>query len=111
MVQVRRLIAVAFVIVAVLLCAAPASAGPFWDWLTHRECPSPTYSPLNYWAPSAVHLYADVHGPKISVYAANMHPEVPPTYDILKFKRKCPAPDPAATLIAVPTPPPESRSR
>jgi hypothetical protein len=94
-----------------LLSARSATAGPVWDWLTHAECPSPSYSPVRYWAPAIAHLNDDIHGPKISVYAVNMHPETPITYDILKFKRKCPAPDPAATLIEVPLPPPTSKAR
>jgi hypothetical protein len=107
----RRLAVVVVVLIGGLGPARVASAGPFWDWLTHRECPSPSYSPVNYWAPSAVHLYADIHGPKVAVRAPETHPDVPPTYVTLTYRRKCPAQDPAATLIPVPTPPATSKAR
>jgi hypothetical protein len=100
--------AAALLLAALLLAPASAKAGPLLDWL-HHTCPRPTYSPFRYWAPGGAYIYDCVHGPRLSVYATNLHPEIPPSFIILKYP--CPPADPAATLIPVPTPPPESKSR
>ncbi|HKI30964.1 MAG TPA: hypothetical protein VKA46_03805 [Gemmataceae bacterium] len=105
----RRLTGAALVLAAGLLFTGRASAGPLLDWLCHDDCPRPSYSPFRYWTPGAAYVHDCVHGPWLSVYPPDRHPEIPPSFNILKYP--CPAADAASTLIPVPTPPPESRSR
>ncbi len=107
MVRIRRLTVVLLVVVAGLFGTRTASAGPILDWLFPDDGPTPTYSPGRYWAPGLGHLNDNVHGPKISVYPPDRHPEIQPTYTILKFP--CQPVDPAATIIEPPTPPATSR--
>ena len=109
MVRLRRLTAAALVFAAALLPAGNASAGPLMDRLVPDDGPEPAYSPLRFWAPTLARLHDKCHGPKLGVYAPDRHPEIPPTYTILKFP--CPPVEPAATLIRPPTPPAESRFR
>jgi hypothetical protein len=98
-----RWLAVALVLVVGLGIANPASAGPLKDWFCHGDCPPPDYSPFRYWVPWVARCFDKKHGPHLSVYAPDRHPEIPPTYAILTFR--CPAVPPEATLIPVPTPP------
>jgi hypothetical protein len=85
-----------------------ASAGPFFDWLCpYHDCEKPWYSPARYWAPAAARLNDIVHGPKLSVYPPDRHPEITPTYIIIKYP--CPYSDPGATIITPPTPPATSK--
>ncbi len=106
MVRIRRLALAVLVVAAGLVAGSPVGAGPLKDFFCPCDCPPPDYSPLHYWTPGLVRLH-DAHGPKLGVYAPDRHPEIPPTYTILKFP--CPAVDPAATLIEPPTPPATSR--
>jgi hypothetical protein len=106
--RIRRLTVAALVLAAALVPARPASAGQLWDWLCDH-CPPPSYSPFRLWAPRAARVSDRVHGPKLDVYPPDRHPEIPPTFTILKYS--CPAVDPAATLIEPPTPPATSRFR
>jgi hypothetical protein len=110
MIQVRRLAFAALVLGVGQLLSSKASAGHFWDWLTQPPCPSPTYSPFRYWTPSAAHFYDDTHGPMYAPRAPLTHPEIPPTYTVLKYKRRCPAQEPAATVVPVPIPPATSKA-
>jgi hypothetical protein len=105
----RRLAVAALVLVAGVWSANSAKAGPLMDWLFPDDGPSPSYSPLRYWAPALGRVNDKVHGPKLSVYAPDRHPEVPPTFTIRNFPH--PAVDPAATIIEPPTPPESSRFR
>jgi hypothetical protein len=82
---------------AVLLSPAGVRAGPLLDWLGHGDCPKPSYSPLRYWTPGPARVSDCVHGPRLSAYAPNTHPEIPPTFYTLKYP--CRAVEPAATLI------------
>jgi hypothetical protein len=107
MVRIRRLLTTALVLAAVLCCARTASAGPILDWLFPDDGPAPTYSLLRYWAPRLGRVNDEVHGPKLSVYAPDRHPEIQPTYTILQFP--CQPVLPAATIIEPPTPPATSR--
>jgi len=101
------LAAAAFALGVLLLSAPAASAGPIWDWLC-GNCPPPEhYSPARYWTPGLARINDYCHGPKISVYAPDRHPEIPPEYQVLSFP--CPPVLPAATFIPVPTAPAESR--
>jgi hypothetical protein len=101
------LTAATFALAAVFLTAPQASAGQLWDWLC-GNCPPPAYySPARYWTPGLARLNDYCHGPKISVYAPNRHPEIPVDYTVLTFP--CPPVLPGATLIPVPVPPPESK--
>jgi hypothetical protein len=107
MVRLRRLAVAALVIAAGVVCAPTARAGPLWNWL--HGCPQPDYSPVRYWAPAVARAHDEIHGPKISVYPPDRHPEIPPTFEVLPYR--CPPVAPALTIIDVPTPPPESRAR
>ena len=84
----------ACVLAAGLLPMSRASAGPFLHWLFPDDGPAPAYSPLRYWAPGLGLVYDKFHGPKVSVYPPDRHPEVPPTDVISRYP--CPPVDPAA---------------
>ena len=107
MVRIRRLTFAALALAAALVSPRPANADPLKDNLSYSAGPS--YSPFRYWAPGAARLSDDIHGPKLDVYAPDRHPEIPPTFIVLRFCRQ--PVDPAATLIEPPTPPAESRFR
>jgi hypothetical protein len=107
MVRLRWLAVGTLILAAGLMPATTARAGPVWDWI--HGCPPPDYSPFRYWTPAAARIHDRIHGPKISVYPPDRRPEIPPTFEIIPYK--CPATDPASTLIEVPTPPPTSRAR
>jgi hypothetical protein len=107
MVSFRRLTAAALVLAAGLVLANTASAGPLLDWLFPDDGPTPSYSPLRFWAPAVGRVNDNAHGPKLSVYAPDRHPEIAPDYIILKFR--CPPVEPGRTIIEPPTPPAESR--
>ena len=109
MVRIRRLTFAALLFAAGLVPVSTASAGPVMDWLFPDDGPTPSYSPLRYWAPAVGHVHDNLQGPKISVYPPDRHPEIQPNYTILKYP--CPAAPPAATIIEPPTPPAESRFR
>jgi len=109
MFPIRRLTVAALILAAGLVSTGTASAGPLKDWLFPADAPSPSYSPLHYWAPALERVNDKVHGPKLNVYAPDRHPEIPPTFTILTFSH--PAADPAATIIEPPTPPATSRFR
>ncbi|MBI1917476.1 MAG: hypothetical protein HYS12_22480 [Planctomycetes bacterium] len=109
MVWIRRLMVAALVLVAGLVPASTAHGGPLLDCLGIGHCPPPSYSPFRYWAPRLARVNDCIHGPRLSVYAPDRHPEIPPTFVVLPFP--CPAADPAATIIERPTPPAESAFR
>jgi hypothetical protein len=108
MVRIRRLTLAALVVAAGLVSTSTASAGPLLDWLFPDDGPTPAYSPLRYWAPAVGRVNDHFHGPALSPFPPDRHPEIPPTFITLTFP--CPAADPSATLIPVPTAPPESRA-
>jgi hypothetical protein len=109
MVRIRRLTVAALVVFAGLLPPSAARAGPLKDWLCPGDCPPPSYSPFRYWAPRAARCNDDLHGPKLDVYAPDRHPEIPPTYNTLRFS--CPAVEPGSTLFEPPSAPATSRFR
>jgi hypothetical protein len=96
----KRLLSATLFGASVLLVPSAASAGPLRDWLCYGGCPAPSYSPLRYWAPGPARVSDCVHGPRLSSYAPDTHPEIAPTFTVLKFP--CQPADPAATLIPVP---------
>jgi hypothetical protein len=105
-----RCCSVAIALGVVLVAANGASAGPILDWFgfgAYDHCPTPNYSPLNYWAPVVPKVYDRVRGPKIPVYPPDRHPEIAPDCTILPFC--CPPVAPANTFIPVPTPPADSK--
>jgi hypothetical protein len=74
------------------------------------HCPPPAYySPFRYWTPALARAYDCCFGPKLSVYAPDRHPEIPPGFKILTYP--CPPAAPSATLIPLPEPPASSRVR
>jgi hypothetical protein len=101
MTRIRR-IALAALLTTAGLVPGTAKAGSLFDWLAHRDCPKPTYSPLRYWTPGPARVSDCVHGPRLSSHAPNTHPDIPPTFITLEYP--CRAAEPAATLIP---PPPE----
>ena len=105
---VRNVTLTALVFAAGLLTANSAAAGPLLNWCGLGDNAQPSdYSPFRYWTPALARVHDYFHGPKISVYPPDRHPEIPPTVTILRFSQ--PAPAPAATLIPPTSPPPESR--
>jgi hypothetical protein len=111
MVRAFRPAVAVLVLVAGLAAPAPAHAGKFWNWLTHGDCDYPSYHSARYWTPELARCYDDHCGPRLSVYAVNLHPDIPPGIWVAQFSKCHPAPDPAATLVPVPTPPPTSQAR
>lgn len=109
MVRVHRLMLATIVLAAGLVSATSANAGPLKDWFLPGDGQAPSYSPFRYWTPRLARVDDAVHGPRLSVYAPDRHPEIPPSCTILKFSR--PAVDPAATLIEPPSAPASSRFR
>ena len=107
MMRLRRLTMGALLLFAGLVPTSTASAGPLMEWLRPEDGQPPAYSPFRYWTPGLARVNDAVHGPKISVYPPDRHPEIPATFTILKYCR--PAVDPAATIIEPPTPPATSR--
>jgi hypothetical protein len=106
MMRIRRLAALA--LAAGLAWAGAANAAPV-ELIVPIPAAGPAYSPYRYWTPGVARIYDDIHGPKISVYAPDRHPEIPPSVIILPFR--CQGVDPAATLIEVPSAPATSRFR
>ena len=74
------------VLLAAFATASTANAGPF-DWFFPSESQPNSYTPFHYWTPRAERLKDDIHGPRIDVYAPDRHPEITPTYNILRFPR------------------------
>jgi hypothetical protein len=108
MARMRRLTVVALLLAGVVP-ANTACAGPIADWFGCGDCPPPAYSPFRYWAPRLARAYDCVHGPSTPVYASGLHPEITPASYNIKFP--CAAAAPADTLIPRPTPPETSRFR
>lgn len=80
------------------------------------DCPPPSYSPINYWAPTWVRVKACFHHERISVEPPDRHPEIAPTYVMQRYP--CPTVSPAefssrygrvaeGPAIAVPAPSPQ----
>jgi hypothetical protein len=107
MTRISGLTRAALVFALALAWTSTAKAGPILSWLFPDDGPTPSYSPLRYWAPAAGRVNDTFHGPKLSVYAPDRHPEIAPKFTTLRFPR--PTADPAATIIEPPTPPPSSR--
>ncbi len=91
-----------------VLPATQARAGEFWNWLTHSDCQVPSYHPARYWAPHLARCYDDHCGPRLSAYSPYHEPD---GVWVAKFSKCYPAPDPAATIVPIPTPPPTSQAR
>ena len=106
MVVIWRLTVGTLVLAAILFSAATTLAGPVLDWLGIGDG-APSYSPARYWAPAAARAYDKTCGPKISVYAPDRHPEIPPTCLLIQYR--CPAVPAAATIVVPPTPPATSQ--
>ena len=81
-------------------CVPPAQAGPLGP-CSSADCPQPSYSRLNYWAPSLARLQAHHRGTGISLHAPDRYPDLPLNYQTIVFP--CPAVDPA-TMYHVPNP-------
>ena len=107
MTGIRRLALTGLVLAVVSPCTA--QAGPIMERLFPGIGQSSSYSPFRYWAPGAARISDEIHGPKLSVYPPDRHPEVPPNYTILQYPH--PPVEPAATIIEPSTPPPTSRFR
>jgi hypothetical protein len=107
MMRMRHLLSLTLAFLAIQVFGSRATAGPLLDWFCPNDCPPPSYSPARFWAPAAARVHDFCHGPKIPVYPPDRHPEIPPTFTILKYP--CPAALPAATIIEPPTPPADSK--
>jgi len=86
--------AAALVLGLVLLLPCRGNAGPLLDNLMYRKahCPPTSYSPCHYWTPTLERVCAHFRG-GVSMYAADLHPDVPPSYRVSTFP--CPAVKPA----------------
>ena len=91
----RRL--AAWVFGAWLLLPASADARPL---LKHEQCPAPSYSRLNYWAPTLVRLVNYHRYSGQGVYATDLNPGIPYGYQIIPYK--CPAVPPATSAAEYP---------
>ena len=109
MVRIRRLTVAALVLASGLLPASVANAGPIIEWLFPGAGQDNSYSAARYWTPGAARVVDHFHGPRLSVYPPDRHPEIPPGHIFLQYPR--PAVDAAATIIEPPTPPATSRFR
>jgi hypothetical protein len=105
--RMHQLTVAALLLAGGLVPARAASAGPLASWFGCGDCPPPSYSPFRYWTPALARLHDCFHGPSLSMYAPERHPEVPPSAYILQYP--CPPVPPAETLIPTPTPPETSR--
>jgi hypothetical protein len=108
MLRIRRLTVAALLLIGGVVVPNTASAGPLKDFFTPADGQS-SYSPFRFWAPRVAKAHDDVHGPQLSVEAPDRHPEIAPTFTILRFAS--PAVDPAATLFQPPSAPATSRFR
>jgi hypothetical protein len=109
MAQIRTLALAGLVVAAGLVAAAPARAGLLADLFGCGDCPRPSYSPLNYWAPAAVKASDCIHGPFVPLHAPEIHPDISPGTYMLQYP--CPPVLPVDTLIPTPTPPATSKFR
>ena len=110
MARYRKYLIAAWLLAVMLMSSAPSNAaGPILTWLGFGDDPPNTYCPGYYLAPTMTKLCDDVHGPRVGVYAPDRHPELPPTYNDLRFLIS-PAP-PATTLVPVPIPPATSKAQ
>lgn len=96
-------------IAALVLLANSADAGPVLNWLGHHNDPPPSYPPIRYWAPNVARIGDCLHKPHLSVYPPDRHPEVPPTFALIKFR--CATAAPGDTLIEVPAAPESSKAK
>jgi len=104
--RVLRLIVVAVGVTVGSAAGNSAFAGGIW--FGNDGQPS-SYSPLRFWAPQLGRLNDHIHGPKLSVYPPDRHPENPATVMVLKYP--CRTAYPAETIIPRPTPPATSPAR
>jgi hypothetical protein len=111
MLRARQLRLSLLVCAGLLAGVGSASSGPWLASIWHPDAQVPSYCPARYWAPNLAWIYDDLCGPRLSVYAPDRHPEVPPRDTVLQYPRWRPAALPAQTIIPTPTPPPESRAR
>jgi hypothetical protein len=54
----------------------------------YRDCPGSSYSSVHYWAPQLYRVYACRYGPKMNTYAPDRHPEIEPSFKLVRFR--CP---------------------
>jgi hypothetical protein len=90
---------VALVLAAGWLTPANAHGWPFFFGHSDHDCPPPSYSCWNYWAPNLLRQH-DWHRPLTYIYAVNRFPDIPYGYDIHTFP--CPAVEPAALYASGP---------
>jgi hypothetical protein len=101
----------------VLVCACllgsrnPARAGPWLASFWHPDAQVPSYCPARYWTPGLARMYDCLCGPRLSPWAPDRHPEIPPGVAVLQYPRWHPAPYPGQTIVSTPTPPQDSRTR
>jgi hypothetical protein len=112
MARIGRLAVGPLLIIAALVPIRATHAGPLENWFGiggYGDCPRPSYSPLNYWAPGLVRLHNYCRGPVMPMHAFDLHPEMPRGAYILRYR--CQFVFPAGTLVPTPTPPATSRFR
>jgi len=107
--RLNRLSIAMFAVVAAFCSSNPANAGPILTWLGFGDDPPSSYSPARFWAPGAMKIHDDFHGPRISVVPPDRHPELPPTYSNMKYPTSIALP--STTILQPPTPPATSKAQ
>ena len=69
-----------------------ASAGPYVNVMQPCDCPPNHYSAFHVLTPSAWRWAAWCQGPCRYTFAKNKHPEIPPTYQVIRYH--CPSVNP-----------------
>jgi hypothetical protein len=84
--------------------AAAADSKPIFSSGKVHGCPAPSYSAFHYWTPSFYRIrgYLNPH-PQPSPYPPERHPDVSPSFQILRFP--CPAAEPSAQYPRFDQPP------
>jgi hypothetical protein len=85
-----------FIILALWLSfPALGHAGPILEALCHHktDCPRPSYSPLNYWAPTLVRCYMRHQGGVQEFYTPTSFPEIAGSTRLIQYP--CPGVEPA----------------
>jgi hypothetical protein len=109
--SVRQFAFGAVVVAVSALSANSAKANPFLDFLFTPSEPPAYYSPARYLAPTAARVNDHFHTRKISVYAPDRHPEIPPTVYSSPAPINHPTLMPDQAIIPVPVAPATSKAR
>jgi hypothetical protein len=85
-----------------LLAVDGARAGDCYRCGPYAGCPKPSYSCVQYWAPTVHRVYACLCGPRISQYPPDRYPDIPPRSDVIPFRCQTASPQTMTELYSVP---------